>query len=65
MIKFLISFKELIFGKNSKTAFIRFMILLSLIGFFLIAILNVGCGVKDSKFYFEWRQADVSIKKEV
>jgi hypothetical protein len=65
MIKFLIELKKLVLGTNSKQAFKRVIILIITIGVFTTLILNVGCGIKDGQFFFEWKPADVSIKKEV
>lgn len=65
MIKFLLELKSLILGKNSKQAFIRFIILLATVGIIIMLILNVGCGIQNGEFWFVWKPADVSIKKGV
>lgn len=56
---------KLIFGENPKKRFIHFIILTIIICVSLMLILNAGCGIKIKNFYFEWKPANVEIKKQL
>jgi hypothetical protein len=64
-MKMIVDVLKFILGKNQKQAFKRIIILIAMIGLFTTLILNVGFGFQNGKFYFTWRPADVSIKKEL
>lgn len=50
-----------IFGDNPGRRFKRVIIYTIVVSVSVMLILNVGCGVKEGKFYFEWKPADVKI----
>ena len=52
---------KFIFGTNPKQIFKRVITLVIIIGIILMFLINVGCGIRDGKFWFEWKPANVSI----
>lgn len=59
--------KEIInmfFGKQPKVRYVRAITLLIILVACFTLIQNVGCGVKDGKFWFEWQPAaEIKIEK--
>ena len=52
---------EYIFG--NKKRFLRLLKLIIVLSASIILIMNVGCGIKDGRFWFEWNPAKIEIKK--
>lgn len=50
-----------IFGDKPAQRFRRVIIYTVVVAVSIMLTVNVGCGVKDGKFYFEWKPADVKI----